>query len=244
MHGFELLLLPVTHPGVEQKATWLQIRQQRPGLRVPLGLGRDELDVDQGGGRHRLPAREDVRRVVVGRRARRPGRRRWREGLQLAWRCSTAREPDQGAQGHPEARPRQGPGHRSEGGSRRGALQPWPDVGDAHRRRRAAAQERYGKGKSVRRRAGALGPGEPGARPTQRRSARLRRSHAPGVHHLRRPHGRGLGAHPHLGRREVVLHVRLVPGRRVDHQAAGEQHAAKYATEKKITPRTPAQCQS
>jgi len=30
MHGFELLLLPVTHPGVEQKATWLQIRQQRP----------------------------------------------------------------------------------------------------------------------------------------------------------------------------------------------------------------------
>ncbi len=29
-HGFELLKLPVTHPGVEQKATWLQIRQQKP----------------------------------------------------------------------------------------------------------------------------------------------------------------------------------------------------------------------
>ena len=29
-HGFELHQLPVTHPGVEQKATWLQIRQQRP----------------------------------------------------------------------------------------------------------------------------------------------------------------------------------------------------------------------
>ncbi|KTT15032.1 ABC transporter substrate-binding protein [Pseudacidovorax intermedius] len=28
--GFELLLLPVTPPGVEQKSTWLQIRQQRP----------------------------------------------------------------------------------------------------------------------------------------------------------------------------------------------------------------------
>ena len=28
-HGYELLLLPVTHPGVEQKATWLQIRQSR-----------------------------------------------------------------------------------------------------------------------------------------------------------------------------------------------------------------------
>ncbi|PKO34003.1 MAG: ABC transporter permease [Betaproteobacteria bacterium HGW-Betaproteobacteria-7] len=30
MHGFELMLLPVAHPGVEQKATWLQIRQARP----------------------------------------------------------------------------------------------------------------------------------------------------------------------------------------------------------------------
>ena len=28
--GFELLKLPVTAPGVEQKSTWLQIRQQRP----------------------------------------------------------------------------------------------------------------------------------------------------------------------------------------------------------------------
>lgn len=28
--GFELMLLPVTPPGVEQKSTWLQIRQQRP----------------------------------------------------------------------------------------------------------------------------------------------------------------------------------------------------------------------
>ncbi len=28
--GFELLLLPVTAPGVEQKSTWLQIRQQKP----------------------------------------------------------------------------------------------------------------------------------------------------------------------------------------------------------------------
>lgn len=28
--GFQLILLPVTAPGVEQKSTWLQIRQQRP----------------------------------------------------------------------------------------------------------------------------------------------------------------------------------------------------------------------
>ena len=30
MHGFEPLLLPVPAPGVEQKAIWLQVRQQRP----------------------------------------------------------------------------------------------------------------------------------------------------------------------------------------------------------------------
>ena len=39
MHGFELLLLPVTHPGVEQKATWLQIRQHRPDYVFLWGWG-------------------------------------------------------------------------------------------------------------------------------------------------------------------------------------------------------------
>ncbi|WOB09139.1 ABC transporter substrate-binding protein [Piscinibacter gummiphilus] len=34
MHGFELLLLPVPAPGVEQKAIWLQVRQQRPDFVV------------------------------------------------------------------------------------------------------------------------------------------------------------------------------------------------------------------
>jgi branched-chain amino acid transport system substrate-binding protein len=39
MHGYELTLLPVTHPGVEQKATWLQIRQQRPDYVLLWGWG-------------------------------------------------------------------------------------------------------------------------------------------------------------------------------------------------------------
>ena len=38
-HGFELIKLPVTHPGVEQKATWLQIRQQRPDYVFLWGWG-------------------------------------------------------------------------------------------------------------------------------------------------------------------------------------------------------------
>jgi branched-chain amino acid transport system substrate-binding protein len=38
-HGFELSLLPVAHPGVEQKATWLQIRQNRPDYLFLWGWG-------------------------------------------------------------------------------------------------------------------------------------------------------------------------------------------------------------
>ncbi len=37
--GFNLQLLPVTHPGVEQKATWLQIRQNRPDYVFLWGWG-------------------------------------------------------------------------------------------------------------------------------------------------------------------------------------------------------------
>ena len=37
--GFELLLLPVTHPGVEQKSTWLKIRQDRPDFVFLWGWG-------------------------------------------------------------------------------------------------------------------------------------------------------------------------------------------------------------
>lgn len=39
MHGFRLSLLPVTHPGVEQKSTWLQIRRDRPDYVINWGWG-------------------------------------------------------------------------------------------------------------------------------------------------------------------------------------------------------------
>ena len=38
-HGFELVKLPVTHPGLEQKATWLQVRQQKPDYVFLWGWG-------------------------------------------------------------------------------------------------------------------------------------------------------------------------------------------------------------
>lgn len=39
LHGFDLQLLPVAHPGVEQKATWLQIRRDRPDHVLLWGWG-------------------------------------------------------------------------------------------------------------------------------------------------------------------------------------------------------------
>ncbi|RUM99406.1 ABC transporter permease [Pseudaminobacter arsenicus] len=39
MHGFDLSMIPVTHPGVEQKSAWLQIRQNRPDFVLLWGWG-------------------------------------------------------------------------------------------------------------------------------------------------------------------------------------------------------------
>ena len=39
MHGFDFQALPVAHPGIEQKATWLQIRQNRPDYVLLWGWG-------------------------------------------------------------------------------------------------------------------------------------------------------------------------------------------------------------
>ncbi len=39
MHGFELIKIPVTHPGVEQKAAWLQVRKNRPDYVFLWGWG-------------------------------------------------------------------------------------------------------------------------------------------------------------------------------------------------------------
>lgn len=39
MHGYQLMLLPVAHPGLEQKATWLQVRRERPDYMFLWGWG-------------------------------------------------------------------------------------------------------------------------------------------------------------------------------------------------------------
>ena len=118
MHGFELQLLPVTAPGVEQKATWLQVRQSRPDYVMLWGWGvmnSTALKEAQATGYPRdkmygvwwAGAEPDVQ-----------GRGRRRQGLQRAWRMQHGAEPESkvvkdilkhGA--------RQGPGHRPEGRS-------------------------------------------------------------------------------------------------------------------------------
>ena len=55
MHGFELQMLPVTAPGVEQKATWLQVRQSRPDYVLLWGWGVMNSTAPEGSPGHQLP---------------------------------------------------------------------------------------------------------------------------------------------------------------------------------------------
>ena len=116
-------------------------------LRAALGLGRDELHRDQGSGRGRLSAREDVRRVVVGRRARRAAGRGRRQGLQRGD-AAARRRPLQAARRSQEVRVRQGQGHGEMGRDRRNSLRPRPHQrharrrGDPHRAGRSTATSR------------------------------------------------------------------------------------------------------
>ena len=56
--------------------------------------------------------------------------------------------------------------------------------------------------------------------------------------------GADLGARADLGRRQVELHVRLAAGRRAIIKPMVRAAADKYATEKKLTQRTPEDCQT
>ena len=89
LHGFELITIPVTHPGVEQKAAWLQIRQNRPDYVFLWGWGVMNSTALARGRGHRISARQDVRRVVGRRRAGCHRRSARTPRATTVWHCST-----------------------------------------------------------------------------------------------------------------------------------------------------------
>ncbi len=212
MHGFEPLLLPVTHPGVEQKATWLQVRQNRPDYVLLWGWGvmnstaiKEAVAVgyprEQMYGVWWSGAEQDVRPAEDG-----------AKGYNSVTLQHSA-GPVQAARGPQEVRLRQGPGHGQMGGHRRDPLRARADRRHA---RRGSDPHRAGevRQEAADRRAGALGPGEPRPHRRTHQAARLRGRAAADQGVVRRPRGRAHRPHPDLGRQELEDHFRLVRQRR------------------------------
>jgi branched-chain amino acid transport system substrate-binding protein len=105
-----------------------------------------------------------------------------------------------------------------------------------------AAQGRYGKGKRITGEQMRWGLENLNLDQKTLDGMGFGRRDASGADLLPRPHGFGLGAHAYLGRQEVELHFRLVPGRREGAASDGDAGLGKYAEEKKIKPRTPEDC--
>jgi len=244
MHGFELQLLPVTHPGVEQKATWLQIRQSRPDYVFLWGWG--------------------VMNSVALKEAQATGYPR--EKMYGSW--WSAAEPDvkdvgDGAKGynglafqhgaHPDAKitkdvlatlhaKGQGTGPKEEVGGvlyMRGLVSAMLGIEGVKR-----AQERYGKGKWM--------SGEQVRWGLENLSLDQKKLDALGFGGVIRPVSTSCADHmgPAWARIQTWDGSKWVFSS--DWYQADEailkplvrSSASKYAAEKKITPRTPAQCQS
>jgi branched-chain amino acid transport system substrate-binding protein len=243
-HGFDLQLLPVTHPGVEQKATWLQIRQSRPDYVLLWGWG--------------------VMNSVALKEAQATGFPR--DKMYGVW--WSAAEPDvkdvgDGAKGynglamqhgaHPNAKVTkeilalvhdkgQGTGTKEEVGSvlyMRGAMSAMLAVEGVRR-----AQERYGKGKWM--------SGEQTRWGLENLALDQKKLEALGFGEVMRPVSTTCA--DHMGPAWARIHTwdGSKWGFTSDWYQADEAiikplvkaTAAKYAAEKKITPRTPQQCQS
>jgi branched-chain amino acid transport system substrate-binding protein len=183
MHGFELQMLPVTAPGVEQKATWLQVRQSRPDYVLLWGWGvmnSTALKEAQATGYPRdkmygvwwAGAEPDVRDVGEGAKG------------YNALALNGSGTATQGHPGHSQACARQGPGHRAEGRGGLRAVHPWRDHSDAEHRSRAPRPGALRQGQGHDWRASALGHGEPGPGSEEARCHGFRWRDASAVHQL------------------------------------------------------------
>jgi branched-chain amino acid transport system substrate-binding protein len=244
MHGFELQLLPVPAPGVEQKAIWLQVRQQRPDFVVMQTWGVMTPTAHQGGGGHRLSAREDVRHLVVGRRAGPEGRRAAAKGYNAVMMQHGAEPQSQVVKEildkvHGKG---QGTGPKEEVGSvlyMRGVMGAMLAVEGVR-----AAQERFGKGKVM--------TGEQARWGYENLNLTQAKLDALGFKGVMRPISTSCA--DHLGANWARVHT--WDGAKFtwssDWLQADEQiikpmvkaSAEKYAAEKKLQRRTPQDCQS
>ena len=209
MHGFNLELIPVTAPGVEQKAAWLQVRQMRPDYVLLWGWGvmnSTALKEAQATGYPRdkmygvwwAGAEPDVKDVGEG-----------AKGYNALNLNTSGTQPkviqDIMKYVHDKG---QGTGPKDEVGQvlyTRGVIIQMLGI-EAVRR---AQEQRQGHD----RRAGALGPGKPGAGPEASRCVGLCGRDASPEHVVRRPYGFDLGPRADLGRQQVEFQFRLHAGR-------------------------------
>ena len=217
--GFELSLLPVTHPGVEQKSTWLQVRQSRPDYVLLWGWGvmnSTALKEAQATGYPREKmygvwwsgAEPDVKDVGMGAKG--------YNALALQHGADRNSKVVQDIIKYVHDKG-QGTGPKDEVGQvlyMRGLIIQMLGI-EAVRR----AQERYGKGKVMTTEQVRWGLENLALDQKKLDALGFSGVMRPVEHLLRGPHGIDLGAHPHLGRQQVGLLVRLVPGRRADPQA-------------------------
>ncbi len=235
----------MTHPGVEQKATWLQIRQNRPDYvflwgwgvmnstalkeAVATGYPRDKMY-----GVWWAAAEPDVKDVGDGAKG--------YHGLALQHGAEPNSQvvKDVLAKVHAKG---QGTGPKDEVGQvlyMRGA-----GGGDAGGRGRQARPGALRQGQGHDRRAGPLGLREPGAGPEEARRAGLRRRDAADQHLLRRPPRRARCARIHTwdGSKWDFTSDWIEADQSIIKPMI-KAAADKYAAEKKITRRTPDDCQS
>jgi branched-chain amino acid transport system substrate-binding protein len=230
---------------VEQKATWLQVRQSRPDYTMLWGWGvmnSTALKEAQATGYPRekmygvwwAGAEPDVRDVGDG-----------AKGYNAVALQNSSDFACQGGQGHPEQlRARQGPGHGPEGRSRPGAVLRGAMSAMLGVEGMRAAQERFGKGKVM--------TGEQVRWGLENLNLTQAKLDALGFSGVMRPIS--TSCQDHMGATWARISTWDGKAWKIssDWMQGDEQiikpmvkaNAAKYAAEKKLAPRTPADCQS
>ena len=208
-YGFEVTHIAVPHPGNEQQAQWLQVRQVRPDWVILRGWGVMNPTALKAAAKVGFPrdkvlgvwwsgAEEDV--IPAGEAG--------KGYIAAGFNAPGHRLP--GAEGDPEARVRQGPGRaRRQDALRHDLLQPRRALGDPDDRGGADRAREVRQGSADDRRAGALGPREPEDRRDAPQGARRGRLHAAAQGVVHGPRRGRRSEVPAVGRQAVESDHRL-----------------------------------